>query len=610
MFFRTLFAFISLTLVLIGSSFANDTLSELELSPVVVTATRSPHYLNEIAQSVSIIDRADIEAAPADSLADLLEYVSGVDVRQRSSHGVQADVSIRGGSHEQTLVLLNGISMSNPQVGHHNMDIPVSLNDIERIEIVKGPGARVYGANAMAGVINVITRKGQVPSVAAQIKAGDYDSLASDFQAHFLTGGWHNNLSASQSYSSGFDNDEPTGFNTKTANYQGRGQFGKQEIELGTAYTHKKFGASRFYFDAPDQNEETKTLVSYVAANLQSGAINWRPHVSWIHHDDRYRYKYGSNWYQNETDTDKYSFQITGNTSLSWGDLAFGVTTEREEINSSNLGEHHRNNINLSLNYTLALTEALSISPGVSAAHYSDWGWQYWPGIEANYRFNNNLHWFASVAKSFRIPTYLEMYYNTPSNIGDPNLDAEEAWTWESGLRWQKKRISANLSIFLRDSSDLIDWSRKSSSDAWMVRNVTDSTTSGIEVGVDIKQPLAALPVIGRVSLGYTYLDQDIDSAGLESKYSLNNLRHQLHGALYLDWAPRISHVIKARLEERMMGDSSFVVDSKLSYQASEMISLSVEASNLLDEEYIESGDAPMPGRWIMVGLSMQHDFI
>lgn len=606
MFFRTLFAFIVLTLVLIGSSFANDTLSELELSPVVVTATRSPQYLNKIAQSVSIIDRADIEAAPAESLADLLEYVSGVDVRQRSTHGVQADVSIRGGSHEQTLVLLNGISMSNPQVGHHNMDIPVALNDIERIEIIKGPGARVYGANAMAGVINVITRKGQVPSISAQIKAGDYDTHSSEFQAHFLTGDWHNNLSASQSYSSGFDDNEPTGFNLKTINYQGQGQVNNVDIETGIAYTDKDFGASRFYFNAPYQHEHTKGSLAYVAANLQSGIIDWRPQVSWLHHEDIYTSAYGIN----DTDTDKYSFQITGNTSLRWGDIAFGVTTEREEINSSNLGEHHRNNTNLSLNYTLALTEALSISPGVSAAHYSDWGWEYWPGVEANYRFNNNLQWFASVAKSFRIPTYLEMYYNTPSNIGDPNLDAEEAWTWESGLRWQKKRISANLCIFLRDSSDLIDWSRKSSSDAWMVRNVTDSTTRGIEVGVDIKQPLTALPIIGRVSLGYTYLDQDIDSAGLESKYSLNNLRHQLHGALYLDWAPRISHVIKARIEERMMGDTSFVVDSKLSYQASEQISLSIEASNLLDEEYIESGDAPMPGRWIMVGLAIHHDFI
>jgi len=604
--FRTLLISLLLTVVSYSSVLAEQPLSELELGPVVVTANRTPQHLSDVAQSVTIIDRADIDAAPADSLADLLEYVSGVDVRQRSIHGVQSDVSIRGGSYEQTLVLLNGISMANSQVGHHNMDIPVSLNDIERIEVIKGPSARVYGANAMAGVINIITRKEQAPSVSAQIKAGDFDYLASDFQAHFTTGQWHNDLSVSEKYSSGFDNNEPTGFNIKTANYQGNGQINNTEIETGIAYTDKDFGASRFYFNAPYQHEHTKSSLAYVAANLQSGAINWRPQTSWLHHEDIYTSAYGTN----DTDTDKYVFQLTGDTSTQWGDLSIGLSTEREEINSSNLGDHHRNSSNISLNYALAITETLTISPGVSAAYYSDWGWEYWPGVEANYRINNNVQWFASAAQSFRIPTYLEMYYNTPSNIGDPNLDPEEAWTYETGLRWQKKRLSANLSLFQRDGSDLIDWARASSSDAWHVRNITDTTTRGIEIGVDVKQPLPALPIIGRISLSYTYLDHKADSAGLESKYSLNNLRHQLHGALYFDWAPRISHVVKARHEERMMGDSSFVLDSKLSYQATDKIELSVEASNLLDEDYIESGDAPMPGRWIMIGLSFQHDFI
>lgn len=603
---RIFFILILLAAIPCTAVIAQDSISETTIDPVVVTANRTEQHLSDVAQSIAIIDRADIEAAPADSLADLLEYVSGVDVRQRGTHGVQSDVSIRGGSHEQTLVLLNGISMTNSQVGHHNMDIPVSLNDIERIEIIKGPSARVYGANAMAGVINIITRRKQTPSITAQVKAGEFDYHASDLQAHFATGFWHNNLSASQSYSSGFDNDEPTGFNTKTLNYQGQGQLGDTKIETGLAYTDKDFGASRFYFNAPYQHEHTKTTLGYVAANIQSAAIHWRPQVSWLHHEDIYTSAYGTN----DTDTDKYAAQITGNTSTKWGDFNIGLSTEREEVNSSNLGDHHRNGSNISLNYTLPLTDVLSISSGVSAAYYSDWGWEYWPGIETNYHVTPQLQWFASVAKSFRIPTYLEMYYNTPNNIGDPNLDPEEAWTYETGLRWQKKRLNANISLFQRDSEDLIDWSRSSSSAPWQVRNITDSTTRGIELGIDVKQPLSILPLIGRISLSYTYLDHDASSAGLESKYSLNNLRHQLHGALYFDWATRINHVVKARIEERMKGDSSVVVDSKLSYQATQNIEISIEASNLFDEDYIESGDAPMPGRWVMVGLRVQHDFI
>lgn len=605
MFFRIFAVFTSLTVLIGGPSFANNPLTVLEISPVVVTATRSPHFLNEVAQSVTIIDRADIDATPASSLADLLEHVSGVDVRQRGIHGVQSDVSIRGGSYEQTLVLLNGISLNNPQTGHHNMDIPVNLNDIERIEIIKGSSARIYGANAMAGVINVITRTKDTPSLAIQLKGGEYDYLSESVQASFTTGPWHNNLSASQQYSSGFVDDEPTGFNIKTVNYQGRGQLNNIELDTGLAYTDKDFGASRFYFNAPYQHEHTKGLIAYVAANLQQGAINWRPQVSWLHHDDLYTSAYGSN----DTETDTYSAAITGDIKTSWGISNFGISAEEEKIDSSNIGKHDRQNENIFFNQKLFVTDPLTIGAGISAVHYSDWGWEYLPGVEANYTINKNLHWFASVEKSFRIPTYTEMYY-TIANIGDANLKTEQAWSWETGLRWQQKRLSANLSVFFRDSEDLIDWSRQPNTIAWEVRNVAECTTSGVEIGFDMKQPFANLPLIGRVALSYTYLDHDANSDGLEYRYILDSLRHQLHASLYLDWASNISHVIKARYEERMAGDSSIVVDSKVSYHASQNIELTIEASNLFDEDYIESGDAPMPGRWIMVGLSLQHDFI
>lgn len=584
---------------------AQQSIDEVELAPMVVTANRMPEQLYNVAQSVSVIDRADIEAAPADSVAELLEYIGGVDVRQRAVHGVQADVSIRGGGFEQTLVLLDGISLSNPQTGHHNMDIPVNLNDIERIEIIKGPGARVYGANAMAGVINIITRKRAASEVSAQLQAGEYDYTSEALQAGFTTAGWHNNISAGQQYSSGFKDDEPTGFNLKTVSYRGTGQVGAQKIELGCSYTDKDFGASRFYFNAPYQTEHTKSAVSYVAANLHNGTVNWRPQFSWLHHQDLYKSAYGSN----DSDTDKYTVQITGDTTSTWGQSSFGVTAQREFLDSSNMGEHQRHSHSLFFNHKLAVTDELTLGAGSSAVYYSDWGWEYLPGAQAGYAITRQLQWFASVAKSYRIPTYTEMYY-TIGNIGDPDLKAEQAWTWESGLRWHQKRASASLSVFRRDSDHLIDWSRPVGSSTWKVRNVAQCTTTGMEVGCDIKQPLTALPLLGRVTLNYTYLDHDADSGALEYKYILDSLRHQLQGAIYLDWLPSISHVVKARLEERMSGESSVVVDSKLSYQATENVELTIEANNLFDEEYVESGDTPMPGRWIMAGIKLKHDIM
>ena len=582
-----------------------DTIATTELETVVITANRTPQKLQNIAQTVTIIDRADIAASPAESIADLLEYVGGVDVRQRGVRGVQADVSIRGGSFEQVLVLLNGINMSNPQTGHHNMDVAVNINNIERIEIIKGPLARVYGANAMDGVINIITRKQTTPHIGAQVKIGEYDYLAESMQTTFATGDWYHNLSAAQQYSSGFEDDEPTGFNIKNIQYQGDGQIAGQKIETTLAYTDKDFGASRFYFNAPYQHEHTKSFLSSLALNLNNDFFKWRPQISWLHHDDTYTSGYGVN----DTATDKYTVNISGDTTTDWGQTTFGIGGEREEIDSSNMGNHHRHSYNLFINHKLPIGDTFTIGAGSSAVYYSDWGWEYLPGAEANYTISNNLQWFASVAKSFRIPTYTEMYY-TIGNIGDAHLKAEQALTWESGLRWQQKRLNAHLSIFLKESDDLIDWSRNSDNITWKVRNVAECTTTGIEVGFDLQQPLPVLAMLGRISINYTYLDHDSDSNALEYKYILDSLRHQLQGTIYFDWHQDISHVIKARYEKRMAGDSSIVVDSKLVYSATPAIDISIEASNLFDEDYIESGDTPLPGRWVMVGVSLQHDFL
>jgi len=597
--------FTTLLAMMISTAGAVENIDEVQLETMVVTASRIPEQLLDITQSVAVIDRADIEAAPADSIAELLEYVGGIDVRQRSLHGVQADVSIRGGSYEQTMVLLNGISMTNPQTGHHNMDLPVSLNDIERIEIIKGPGARVYGANAMAGVINIITRKQLTPSVSVALKAGEHDYQSSTIQTNFASGFWRNQLTLAQQYSSGFEEDEPTGFNLKTVNYTGHGTVGKQEFELGVAHTDKDFGASRFYFNAPYQTEHTKSTVSYVAANLHHGFVNWRPQASWLHHEDDYTSAYGSN----ESDSDKYTLQLTGDLSSVWGQSTFGINSARESLDSSNMGNHNRHSYSLLFNHKFPLTDAMTIGGGASAVYYSDWGWEYLPGVEASYAITDHLRWFASAAKSFRIPTYTEMFY-TIGNIGDPDLKAEEAWSWESGLRWHSKKITASLSVFRRDSDDLIDWSRTPGSATWTVRNVAECTTTGVEVSYDIKQPLATIPLIGRANINYTYLDHDANSGGLEYKYILDSLRHQLQGTIYLDWHQRISHVVKVRVEERISGESNVVVDSKLTYAVSAQCELSIEGNNLFDEQYVESGDTPVAGRWIMAGIHLRHDFI
>src|SRR5690554_2576907 len=135
--------------------------SAIELETQQVSGQLFTQQVAEQAFAVEVLDRSDIELLTVQNVMDALEWVSGVDVRQRGGFGTQADISIRGGGYEQTLVLLDGVRLNHPQTGHHNFDIPVVLEDIERIEVVRGPGAAQYGPNGNAGVINLVTQIGR-----------------------------------------------------------------------------------------------------------------------------------------------------------------------------------------------------------------------------------------------------------------------------------------------------------------------------------------------------------------------------------------------------------------------------------------------------------------
>ena len=143
----------------VTDSTATTTAREMMLEEVSVTGSRAPLTKSQAARMVTVLDRQAIAQAPVQSVNDLLKYAIGVDVRQRGAIGAQTDISIRGGTSEQIIVLLNGINICDPQTGHNVMDLPVDLHDIVRIEVIEGPAGRIYGTSSLVGAINVVTRE-------------------------------------------------------------------------------------------------------------------------------------------------------------------------------------------------------------------------------------------------------------------------------------------------------------------------------------------------------------------------------------------------------------------------------------------------------------------
>jgi len=577
------------------------------LDPVIVTGSFIPEHLSRIGQSVSVISRENIEVFPADNISDLLETVSGVDIRQRGAHGVQADVAIRGSSFEQTLILVDGVNVSDSQTGHHNLDLPVNLEDVERIEVLKGPGARMYGQNAMAGVINIITRDFDHSAVGGYGKYGDYGY--DDFGGHggLKIGDMTHRVSVSRRSSTGYIED--TDFDINTFFYKGVVNSGGDKYQVGLGYTDKDFGAYRFYSDAfPNQRERTETMLAYSSAHFKMADVELMPQIFWRRHDDDFTIEIGDDWYRNEHRTDAYGVQLSSRIKSELGTTALGGEIASEDLHSSNLGDYDRERSGVFFEHKFYPVERLTFGLGASAMHYSDWGWEYWPGAESNIELMDRLNWFASVGRSFRVPSYTELYYDTPANQGNPDLKPEQAWTYETGLRWRKQGLGANVSLFLRDAENVIDWSRVSDQDPWKVRNVAESTTQGFEIGLDVyPAAFSDTKFLSAVNVAYTYLDSDWGTGKLESKYALDHLRHQLHASIILDWVDNFTQTVLARYEKRVVGDAHIVADTRIAYKW-HRCEVFLKATNLFDEEYVESGFVPMPGRWIIGGVKFNMD--
>ncbi len=274
---------ISLKYILIPFIFCSllnaQTEFEHNLDSVIVTANRAPSNFSEIGRSITIISQKEIELLPTNNIQDLLELTSGIDVKQRGPEGVQADISIRGGSFEQTLILIDGIKLTDPQTGHHNMNLPISFSQVERIEILKGQGSQTYGANAFSGVVNIITKKMAVNNLNFDLSGGENKYYNMGINGSLKLGNSNHHLSVNKSKSDGYR------YNTEFDNYNlsMNNSFNLSNSVINTlvGYTDKDFGANSYYTTRfPDQAEKTKTLLAAISADIELDNFRISPKLS------------------------------------------------------------------------------------------------------------------------------------------------------------------------------------------------------------------------------------------------------------------------------------------------------------------------------------------
>ncbi len=644
----------------------------IPIDDVQIISSRVPTLYSESARVIYTIDRDEIESLPVRSLQDLIEYASNVDVRQRGTEGVQADISIRGGNFDQTLILLNGFKMNDVQTGHHNMNLPVDIESIEKIEILQGPGNRVFGINAYSGAINFITNTKKTKDLKLSLFGGQHNYFGGNAGISFKHKKFQNYLSVSGKTSGGYlagDSINNTDFDAINLFYETSIKTHLADFIIQAGYSDKSFGANSFYTPKfPWQYENTKTIYAGYKTVKHGKNYNFLKSFYWRRHQDRFelfredKYTRTENYFTAGTDTAKYypgiydawnyypghnyhktnliSSELTYDIKTFAGRTAFGAEYRHAFIQSNVLGEDmeqsveapfeeygeytkeaDRYNVNLYVEHMLKLKK-LIISGGFSSNYNSDYNWNFAGGIDISYHFSKQFKVFTSANQAMRLPTFTDLYYDGPTNKGNPDLLPEHALTYEAGLKYHSKRFRVQLTGFRREGRNTIDWVRLSDTIDWQALNITELTTQGAEFSSSYH--FAKNSSLKKIAVSYAYIDVTKQSGEYISKYALDYLKHKAVFSVYHKIFGNLAASWIVRYENRegtysvydlKAGDYTdeqnykpvALVDLKISW-ANDRLEIYSEATNLLNAQYHEFGNIKMPGRWIKAGVRIKLD--
>lgn len=598
------------------SSAHADESDNLELDAQVVSGSLYSDPVAAAAFNVTVLEQADLQRLPVNNVIDALEYVSGIDVRKRGIAGVQADVGIRGSTYEQTLVLLDGVRMNDPQTGHHNFDLPIAYEDIERIEIVKGPGAAQYGPSSNGGVINIVSRKeittdtGRSAKVNVQRGSFDYERYALSLAK--TEGEYSQFLSGSHAAADTYLRDEALDSRQGQGSYRVVRQGEHTTTQVAFGYLEKDFGAYRFYTDDQVQATESTAQRHAYATNEfrfeNGGKLN--SSLSWRNHFDLFDYPLGGVVYRNKHETEANQARI----NYQQDGLIFGAEFNQENLDSSRDGIHARHFASAFINYKKYVGNNISLTGNLSYLDYDSKEQYALPVIGLDALISENVEVYINTGQSVRVPTLNDLYLTMRRDKGTEDLEVERTTSSEIGVRLNSSDINVAASIFYKDTQDAIDFTltnaeltaKVAGNDyAHVARNYGDNETKGFDVEFDASAFAALRLGMNTLKLTHTRLIQDIKTDLAVLKNTDGQLENQTALHAGFDIYNNYSLLTTYKYESRFNSSDYEILDLRLAYQ-DDNLTVALNGSNLLDAEYIDAGFVEVAGPALILELGYQ----
>lgn len=623
-----------------------------------IAATSIPTSIATTGRNVTVISAKEIQQLPVASIDGVLRYIPGVEVQMRNGFGAQGDISMRGSTFTQVLILVDGMRLNDPLTGHFNSNIPIPLSEIDRIEVLRGPAASMYGPDAVGGVIHILTKtfatsRDNKNKTAANLDVdyGQNNLVAGNIGFHLQKdklkigmSGMMNRTDGqsipAQSFINGTDTTQLESFNNyfdnRTATLSFSVPMGNQwQLSLRSAFDYRDFSARYFYTSSVfDKSTETTSNMW-----LQTQARRVDDNNST---DINFAYKFNTDEFifspdfssTNNHITQFYNFQVNHLHQINEDlDIKIGIQTDYRTIESNDRGNHE--DIHLGI-YGIGVyrpKKGLQLVASLRGDYDQNYNFEIVPQVNMSYRANKKINLRAAIGRSIRAADYTERYVSnnlenlTPGrSLGNPNLNAESSWSEEIGVDFYPiPELRFTATGFFRQSSNLIDYVSTIEDDIENNSNLVDSAsyfyatniasvmTAGLETELWYTRNISTQSNVS-LGVGYTFLNTTNENDVI-SVYLSNHARHLFTANLLYSYE-NISFAINGLYKARN-GRQAPAINSELAtnytvwnlrfgYQIAEQIGVNLFVHNLLNEQYADILGAKMPNRWIMGGIRWQ----
>ena len=614
--------------------------AQTEMDAITITATRSPQKISETGRSITVIEGSRFNNLPVQSVDELLRYVPGIEVQSRGPMGAQSDIVMRGGTFQQVLVLLDGVKINDPITGHFNGNLPIAPFEIHRIEVLRGPAASVYGAEAVGGVINIITHSFHKHETAQKTEGkttlalGQYGLVMGEGGIRKTGPKW--NLSAGALSNSTYGQKlrgDNRGFiyNHTFSASASVALKNNWQLSLRSSYDNRRFAAQNFYTTFVSDTARETVNKFWNQAQLKQVKDGRLRQADLMYKSTTDDFLFNSVSIPNNNRSSSFFFQYLESKRINQRlTLNGGVQLDRRAIRSNDRGNHSTSRGSL-FGGGLYSFKQWRFSPSLRI----DWDENYKGALLPQFNVAYLLPKMtlrANAGRAIRGADFTERFNNfnkpivTGGSIGNPNLGAENSWSYEAGFDYiPAKDLRITFSGFYRDQQDVIDfvptpYAQMPRRDNLvpgriyaLAKNISEVTTRGVEMDIAYQHTFAPQHSL-QVNAGITLLKSNT-SDSVPSFYILSHANTLIQGnivynvkqfslalnGLYKKRNARTASAINAEITP-----SYFVMNVRASYALyNGNMKFFLQTNNVFDEVYSDLLGSRMPRQWTSAGITI-----